>query len=249
MADYVRVTGDRAFALRHLDDLRACARPELTDYGHYQHILECVSTYEHTIAAFNALNVAGLRFLFELTGERAYASAAGELSAKVLSLYAGGPFACLQKDGSRRVVKTVLDFVYVGRCLESDLSAEQREGMVAFFTGELQTEDWLRALARSDANALTRDLPSFQRFRADHQATGSYDGWPARAASVLLRFGRADLALPWLRRIERLTREGPFGQAHFIHEGGARKASFFNGNMYLETAGCAYAATLLDDLK
>lgn len=249
MADYVRVTGDRAFALRHLDYLRTCARPELTDYGHYQHILECVNTYEHTIAAFNALNVAGLRFLFELTGERAYASAAGELSAKVLSLYAGGPFACLQKDGSRRVVKTVLDFVYVGRCLESDLSAEQREGMVAFFTGELQTDDWLRALARSDANALTRDLPSFQRFRADHQATGSYDGWPARAASVLLRFGRADLALPWLRRIERLTREGPFGQAHFIHEGGARKASFFNGNMYLETAGCAYAATLLDDLK
>lgn len=248
VSDYVRITGDRAWALQHIDYLRTCARPEFTDYGHYQHILECVSTYEHTIAAFNALNVAGLRFLAELTGESDYTRAAAALVAKVLSLYSGGPFACLQPDGSRRIVKTILDFVYVGRNMATDLPAEVRAGMVNFFKHDLQTEDWARALALNDSNALTPDLPTFQTFRADHQATGSYDAWPARAASVLVRLGYRDQALSWLRQLERVTREGPFGQAHFIHPEGARKASFFNGNMYLSTAGCAYAATILDDL-
>jgi hypothetical protein len=120
--------------------------------------------------------------------------------------------------------------------------------MVEFFTRELQTDTWLYALSPNDPNALTPDLPSFQTFRADHQATGSYDGWPAYAASVLLRFGRRGEALSWLGRLQSLTREGPFGQAHYIHADGARKASFFNGNMNLAAAGCGYASVLLDDL-
>lgn len=247
VSDYVRITGDRAWALRHLDYLRTCARPELTDYGHYQHILECVSTYEHTIASFNALNAAGLRFLADLTGEENYRRQGDELARKVLGLFAGGPFACLQPDGSRRVVRSILDFIYVGRALHRDLSGQQKDAMVGFFQRELQTEDWLYALSPNDENALTRDLPTFQTFRADHQATGSYDGWPARAASVLVRFGRRDEALAWLRRLEGLTREGPFGQAHFIHADGTRKASFFNGNMYFAAAGCGFANTLLED--
>ncbi|MCC6322125.1 MAG: hypothetical protein IT438_11900 [Phycisphaerales bacterium] len=247
--DYVRITGDRDWAVRNLPYLRTCARPELTDYGHYQHILECVSSYEHTIASFNALNVKGLRFLAELTGEVAYARQAGELAAQVRVLYAGGPFACRQPDGSRRIVKSILDFVYVGRCMESDLPPEVKAGMVEFFRSELQTDDWLYALSPCDTNALTPDLPSFQTYRADHQATGSYDGWPAHAASVLARFGHREAALSWLDRLERLTLEGPFGQAHYIHPDGARKASFFNGNMYFEAAGCGYAATLLDDFS
>ncbi|MCC7387621.1 MAG: hypothetical protein IT431_02520 [Phycisphaerales bacterium] len=247
VSDYVRLTGDREWALRHLAYLRTCARPELTDYGHSQHILECVSTYEHTIASFNALNVAGLRTLAELTGEAHYAEAADRLAARVIDLYAGGPFACLLPDGSRRVVRTILDFVYVGRSLEQDLSEPVKTGMLAFFREELRTDDWLYALSPRDGNALTPDLPSFQTYRADHQATGAYDGWPALAASVLARFGRCDEALGWLRRLERLTHEGPFGQAHFIHPDGCRKASFFNGNMYLEPAGCAFATVLLED--
>ncbi len=247
--DYVRITGDRAWALEHIEYLRTCARPQLTDYGHYQHILECVSTYEHTIASFNALNVAGLRLLADLTGDSAYGRAADRLAREVLGLFAGGPFACMQPDGSRRVVRTILDFIYVGRSMTDDLPAEMKSGMLEFFRRELQTEDWLYALSPADANALTPDLPSFQTFRADHQATGSYDGWPARAASVLARFGRRDEALAWLRRLERLTREGPFGQAHFIHSHGARKASFFNGNMYFAAAGCGFVSTLLDDFR
>ena len=248
VSDYVRITGDRAWAMENLDYLRTCARPELTDYGHYQHILECVSTYEHTIASFNALNVAGLRFLAELTGETEYARAAEVLASEVLGLFAGGAFACVQPDGSRRVVRTILDFLYVGRAMGGDLSGEMRSAMLRFFREELMTEDWVYALSPRDPNALTRELPSFQSFRADHQATGAYDGWPAYAASVLARFGHREEALAWLSRIERLTHEGPFGQAHFVHPDGARKASFFNGNMYFEAAGCGYAATLLDDL-
>lgn len=258
--DYVRITGDKAWALRHIDYLKSCLRPELTDYGDCQNILECVSTYEHTIAAFNALAVMGLRFVGDLHGDAACARQADALAQRVLGLFAGGPWHCLQPDGSRRTVKTVLDFVYVGRSMTADLPQEVRQGMLAFFERELQTEDWLYALAPSDPDALTPKLPTFQTFRADHQATGSYDGWPARAASVLLRIGDRSKALAWLTRLQELTREGPFGQARFIHPRGTpaaenrtfpsrtRKASFFNGNCYFESAGCGFATTILEDL-
>lgn len=90
-------------------------------------------------------------------------------------------------------------------------------------------------------------MPTFQTFRADQQASGSYDGWPDRAASVLLRFGQRGKAVAWLRGIQPLTREGPFGQAHYIHPDGVRKASFFNGNVYFESAGCGFATVALED--
>ncbi|MEP0846324.1 MAG: hypothetical protein HRF50_05815 [Phycisphaerae bacterium] len=261
VADYVRITGDRAWALRHVDYLKNCLRPELTDYGDCQNILECVSTYEHTVAAFNALAVAGLRFMSELTGDAQCARQADALAAQVLTLFEGGPWACKQPDGSRRIVKTILDFVYVGRCMAGDLPQRVRREMAAYFERELGTEDWLYALAPSDLDALTPKLPAFQTYRADHQATGSYDGWPARAASVLLRFGERAKTVAWLRRVQDLTREGPFGQAHYIHSAprgssGAddgfpsrtRKASFFNGNCYFESAGCGFATAILEDL-
>ncbi len=247
VADYVRITGDREWALKHSDYLRSCCRPGLTDYGAYENVLECVSTYEHAIASFNALNVQGMRFVAELLGDRSLAREADELAAAVVDLYEGGPFACVQPDGSRRVARTILDFVYVGRCMTADLPDPVKKGMVAFFEKELQTSDWLRALSLEDPDATTRFLPSFQTFRADHQATGSYDGWPGRAASVLLRFGERPKAEAWLRRLQETTREGPFGQAHLIHDDGARKASFFNGNCYFNASGSAYASMLLDD--
>jgi len=248
VADYVRITGDRGWALEREEYLRSCCRPGLTDYGVYENILECVATYEHQIAAFNALNVKGMRFVAELFGDVELAAQADRLAAAVLELYAGGPFACLQPDGTRRVARTILDFVYVGRCMTGDLPAAVKRGMVDYFAAELQTEDWLHALAPHDADASTPLLPSFQSYRADHQASGSYDGWPARAASVLLRFGERERALEWLRRIQELTYEGPFGQAHFIHpDGRARKASFYNGNCYVNAAGSTFATTILED--
>jgi hypothetical protein len=258
VADYVRFTGDKAWALRHIDYLKSCLRPELTDYGDCQNILECVSTYEHTIAAFNAQAVAGLRFMADLTGDATYRQQADALARQVLALYAGGPWYCVQPDGSKRIVKTILDFVYVGRYMTADLPDDVKRGMVAYFERDLQTEDWLYALSPSDPDALTDRLPDFQKYRADHQATGSYDGWPARAASVLYRFGERERAERWLLKLQELTREGPFGQARFIHppdsvEGSnptfpsrTHKASFFNGNCYFESAGCGFATTLLE---
>ncbi len=247
VADYVRITGDREWALEHADYLRSCCRPGLTDYGAYENVLECVSTYEHVIASFNALNVQGMRFVARLLDDRSLAREADALARAVLSLFEGGPFACVQPDGTRRVARTILDFVYVGRCMTADLPDPVKKGMVAFFEKELQTADWLRALSPDDPDATTSFLPSFQTFRADHQATGSYDGWPGRAASVLLRFGERQKAEVWLRRLQETTREGPFGQAHFVHAEGARKASFFNGNCYFNASGSAYASMLLDD--
>jgi hypothetical protein len=247
--DYVRITGDRGWALEHLEYLRGLARPDFTDYGNYENILECVKTYEHGVASFQALAVQGLRFLGELTGEREYSRLAKALAKQVLDLYAGGPFACVQLDGSKRVVRTVLDFVYVARCMGEDVPEDMRRGMLAYFESELMTDDWLYALSPRDEGALTRELPTFQTFRADHQATGSYDGWAARAASVLLRWGDRERAMAWLRAIQGLTREGPFGQAHTVFPGGAKKSSFFNGNCYFESAGSAFATTLLEDLS
>lgn len=258
VADYVRITGDAAWARQHEGYLRSCCRPGLSDQGSYENILECVSTYEGAIASFNALNAKGLRFVGELLDDAGLVRAGDALAQQVVGLYAGGPFACLQGDGERRVVKTVLDFVYVGGSIEGDLPPAVRQGMVAFVRDELMTDDWLYALAPSDPNALTPLLPSFQTFRADHQATGSYDGWPAKVAAVLLRFGERELALRWLGRIEELTREGPFGQAHYVHkEAGvhgisagtrARKSSFMNGNGYFGSSAAAFAQLLLDGL-
>lgn len=245
---YVRHTGDTAWALSHLDYLKSHAKPGLTDYGDFQNVLECVSTYEHVIASFNAMNVQGMRFLAELTGDQTYAIQADELARQVLSLYEGGPFACLQPDGERRIARTILDFNYVGLCMTADLPREVKDGMVRFFEEELQTEDWLRALSPKDPDAYTKRLPSFQTFRADHQATGAFDAWPAYAAAVLVRFGYREKAERWLRKIEQLTFEGPFGQAHYVWPDGARKASFYNGNVYMEAGGCAFATLILDEM-
>lgn len=260
--DYVRITGDRAWAQRHVEYLKGCLRPELTDYGDCQNILECVPSYEHTVASFNALAVQGLRFMADLlepdgsarsqsanASSRELRAAAEALAQRVLSLFEDGPWACVQPDGSRRVVRTILDFVYVGRCMTGDLPEDVQRRMLAFFERELQTADWAFALSPRDPDARTTRLPEFQTLRADHQATGSYDGWPARAASVLLRLGQREKAIAWLLRMQELTREGPFGQAHYIHsDGTTRKASFFNGNCYFEAAGCGLATTILEDL-
>jgi hypothetical protein len=63
-----------------------------------------------------------------------------------------------------------------------------------------------------------------------------------------LRWGDRERAVAWLRAIQGLTREGPFGQAHTVFPGGAKKSSFFNGNCYFESAGSGFATTLLEDL-
>lgn len=245
---YVTHTGDKAWALGHLDYLKSHVKPDLTDYGDFQNVLECVSTYEHTIASYNAMNVQGMRFMARLTGDSTYSEMATRLAQQILALYEGGPFACLQPSGERRVCKSILDFNYVGLCMTEDVPEDVRKGMVEYFERDLQTKDWLYALSPDDPDAYTKRLPSFQTYRADHQATGAFDAWPAYAAAVLVRFGFMERAMPWLLRIQDLTYEGPFGQAHFVFPDGARKASFYNGNCYMEAGGCTFATLVLDEM-
>ena len=75
-----------------------------------------------------SLDVKGLRFVAGLLGDGALARAADRKAAEVLGLHAGGPFACLQPVGSRRIVRTVLDFVYVGLSMTQDLPPAVRRG-------------------------------------------------------------------------------------------------------------------------
>ncbi len=268
-ADYLQGTGDRAWLdhllgdatvrellLRHVARHRELAgEDDLADYGGPDNVLECVSSYEHGVASFNALAAWCHRFAARvLEPDRAadHEAAATRIERAVLGLFAGGPFRCRTPDGDREV-RTCLDFIYVGRYLTDALDGPTRAAMLEFFTGELATEDWMRALSPADPDSLTTELPGFQTFRADHQSTGAYGGWPGLSADVRLRFGDHEATLTWLRGISRVTREGPFGQAYWVGlpdapAEPARKASFFNGNCSMLVSGCTLSTALLDHL-
>jgi hypothetical protein len=241
--DYVRFSGDTAFLDRELgaasgerkrvaehvvDWARAwqgLRGPHgLADYGGIDNLLECVSSYVHEVASFNATNVWALRAAAELTGDPALLAEADELAGRVNTLYVpGGHWLAGQPDGSAHPVRHCLDFANVAFGMAQDLTAGQRGEMVEFFTRELQTDSWLRALSPWDPDA------SYS-LRPDHQWNGAYTAWPADAARALYDLGRGDLAAAWLPGLARSANQGPFGQAHFTTEaapdvnGGARKA-------------------------
>jgi hypothetical protein len=273
-AAYLDATGDDAWLdaevggrtvrdhlLGHVNRHRELAGADpLADYGASEHVLECVGSYEHRLAGFNALAAWSYRFAadrLDPAHAAEYSRLAETVEAAVLDLFDDGVFRCRTPDGER-VVRTCLDFIYVGRYMTARLDARQRRRMLDFFVTELETADWMRALSPRDDDSLTTALPEFQTYRADHQSTGAYDGWPGLSADVRFRFGDRDGALDWLRRISAVTREGPFGQAHWVgiptgdadadSAAPARKASFFNGNCYLLVSGCTVSAALLDHL-
>lgn len=245
--DYVRFTGDHGFldespadertVLDHLrlwahawQDLRRSSK--LADYGEIENLLECVSSYTHEVASFNAANVWNLRVTADVLEHRGDAAAAAELRSEadalveaVLELYLPGEgfFAAGQPDGTRLPVRHCYDFNIVGTSIAEDLDDETRREMVAFFRRELQTPEWMRALSPWDPDA------SYS-VRPDHQWNGAYTAWPADAARALVALGRPDVALDWLPGLARTANQGPPGQAHFVEEaqpllaGGARKA-------------------------
>jgi hypothetical protein len=176
------------------------------------------------VASFNATNVWALWAAAELTGDPALLAEADELAGRVNTLYVpGGHWLAGQPDGSAHPVRHCLDFANVAFGMAQDLTAGQRGEMVEFFTRELQTDSWLRALSPWDPDA------SYS-LRPDHQWNGAYTAWPADAARALYDLGRGDLAAAWLPGLARSANQGPFGQAHFTTEaapdvnGGARKA-------------------------
>jgi len=271
-ADYLRITDDLAWLDTHVDGqrvrdhlMRHVRRHEelshggnLADYGSAPNILECVSSYENQVASFNAMGAWAYRFAADVLAPEAADELRGRADAIEQAvrglLREDGVFHCQTPEGPR-VVRTCLDFIYVGRFMGDSLTRDERRRMLGFFVEELETSDWMRALSLEDSDSLTQLLPSFQTFRADHQSTGSYDGWPGLAASVRLSFGDTTATLDWLRRISKVTWEGPFGQAHLVGTSAAEpntrsatKASFFNGNCYLEACGCTLATVLLEDV-
>lgn len=248
--DYVRFTGDTAFLDEPLAAASGTRKPVaehvvdwarawqglrgahgLADYGEMDNLLECVSSYTHEVASFNATNVWALRAAAELAESRGEADIAGQLReeatdlAKLVgSLYVpGGRWLAGQPDGSAVSVAHCLDFNNVAFAMAADLTAQQRAEMVELFTRELQTDTWLRALSPWDPDA------AFS-LRPDHQWNGAYTAWPADAARALYELRRDDLVAQWLPGLARSANQGPFAQAHFTSEaapdvnGGARKA-------------------------
>ena len=206
----------------------------LADYGGINNLLECVSTYIHEVASLNAGVIYGLRTLAEILarqyrdpGAGACLAEAEELLQEVMKLYAagGGYWNARFPDGALVEVRHCYDFMTILNTLAGDLGGQQKEEMVRFFVGELQTPLWMRALSPRDPNALFSVRP-------DHQWNGAYTAWPALAAAGLYRIGRADIAFPWLQGVARSANQGPFGQCHFVESamppesGGARKVFY-----------------------
>jgi hypothetical protein len=266
--EYVDGTGDhdwldkrigdntvRSRLLRHVrNHERLRGASALADYGTSEHLLECVSSYEHEVAAFNALAAWCYRYAAEVLAVDQAAEFLGhaeQIERAVLDLLTpDGFFECRGPTGSH-AVRTVLDFIYVATYMTHALDPAARKSMLTFFVDELETRDWMLALSQRDPDSLTANLPHFQTFRADHQSTGSWDGWPGLAAAARIALGDTTATLDWLRRISAVTWEGPFGQAHYVGTGPdarhrpAIKASFTNGNCYHCACGVTFSTTLL----
>ncbi|WP_020389160.1 hypothetical protein [Kribbella catacumbae] len=248
--DYVRFSGDEAFlaapagrdaarkpVAEHLHHWATAWRGlrkdhALADYGGIDNLLECVSSYVHEVASFNAANVWCLRVAADVAERAGDTDRAGllrkeadEQAGHVNELYVEGAgfWHARQPDGTLVPVRHCYDFNLIGTTMADDLSQTQRAEMVEFFQRELQTPTWMRALSPYDADA------AFS-LRPDHQWNGAYPAWPADAARALFALGRGDVALDWLRGLAKTANQGPCGQAHFVEEavpamaGGARKS-------------------------
>ncbi|MCC5808151.1 MAG: hypothetical protein JJU00_17620 [Opitutales bacterium] len=191
----------------------------LADYGSKHELLECVSTYEHVVAALNAAAVWMLRRLAEAYRalDRTADATAADREADALRdallrhLYVDGCgwFRCLQPDGRSREVRHCWDTGMVLMCIGPELPGEVQAEIVHFIQTELQTPGWIRALSPHDGDAAVSGL------RADHQFNGAFGSWPAEVALGLVRIGRGDLVRDWFTGIARTARQGPFGQAHY----------------------------------
>lgn len=250
ITEYAAWTGDEAWldsrveadpsgktVIEHLDRFatayRGLLQPHgLADYGEIDNLLECVSSYLHAVASFNAGNVWNLRAAAAVhdhrgDGERAelLRKEATELASAVNELYVKGQgfFAARYPDGTEVPVKHCLDFFQVPFAMLDDLPQKQRDEMADYFVRELQTPLWMHALSPGDPDAVFSVRP-------DHQWNGAYPAWPPESAKTLFRMGRADIAAPWLEGLAASSNQGPWGQAHFAEDAcppdgrGARKA-------------------------
>jgi hypothetical protein len=220
----------------------------LANYGDASNLLETVPTYMGYVPAMNSTNVWMLRGMAKLRNKRGEAAQSVQLgkegdalAAEVLGLYVDheGFWACRLGDGKKVEVRHCIDFFTLIDCMQSDLGQRRIGEMVQFVNTELWTPHWLRALSLADAAAS-------EARRADHGSTGSYDAWPALTAEAIFRVGMELEAMERLRSLEPATREGPFGQAHYVatEQYPVRKALSF-GQDYFASASGAFAEIIL----
>lgn len=227
---YLNTTGDRAFLeekiagrtlLEHLDGIavnwQSLVRPGriLADYGEADNLLECVPTYIHEVASFNAANIWMMRRVAALQdtfGQAARARELRESAARllpaVLELYEPGQgvWSARHRDGTRVQIRHVFDFATIGLTIPDELSPRMRHEMTGFVQRELLVDDWMRAQSLSDPAASVSNRP-------DHGPMGAYCAWPGETMAAMCEFGEYSAALDLLHRCAAVTREGPFSQS------------------------------------
>jgi hypothetical protein len=230
LSTYLDVTGDRAFLSEKVNDQsilehmatmathwKTLVRPgrTLADYGKPGNLLECVPTYIHEVASFNAANVWMMRRTADIEAAEGNKAKAEELRADaarllpaVLALYERGQgvWDSLHRDGTRVQMRHVFDFATIGLTISHDLSPQMRHEMTDFVENELLTDHWMRAQSLSDPAAAKSDRP-------DHGPMGAFCAWPGETIATLCEFGEFDKALDFLHRCASVTCEGPFCQS------------------------------------
>jgi hypothetical protein len=229
---YLRVTRDRDFLnqkvgdrtfLEHLDRLALnyqkylMADGGLADFGGDPwHFLECVPTYIHATAGFNAAYVNMLREMAELHASLGHSelaterrAAADKLAAAIPKLYVPGKgyWQSRYPDGRQFDMRHCLDFQFVAQCIPQDLSPTVRQEMRDFVVRELLMKNWMRAQSLQDPAADRSDRP-------DHGPMGAYAGWPPETVDGLCHLGFWQDAFDFYRRCEAATHEGAFSQGH-----------------------------------
>jgi hypothetical protein len=236
---YLRVSGDRAFlsqkvgdktVLEHLDRLAL----------HYRdpwHFLECVPTYIHATAGFNAAYVTMLRDmadLYDFLGKKELAAERRAAATKLIraiypQLYVAGKgfWQSRYPDGRQFDMRHCLDFQFVAQGIGPDLPPAVRKEMRDFVDRELLMKNWMRAQSLQDPAAERSDRP-------DHGPMGAYSGWPPETVDGLCHLGYWKDALDFYRRCEAATREGAFSQGAEFY--GPRKKEY-DAPVRIATAG------------
>jgi hypothetical protein len=264
--DYLRVTGDFGWldksiegksVLEHLvDHALHWKRLDkyghgLADYGTLDNLLEAVSSWEHEVAAVNAGNVYGMRFVASLLDRRGdssraaqYRAEAEDLAARINRLlYAEGKgwWKCGQPDGTFREVRHCYDLLTVLDTMFEDLSDRQKNEMARFFWTELYTPLWMHALSPGDAEA-SWSPGAFDGLRSDHTWLGAYIAWPPMTAKGLYKIDPSHRVAAWVKGFAKAAHQGPFAQSHLAETtfppdaGGARKDP--EGGWYEAAGGC-----------
>ena len=244
----------------YVDRLRAHAihwRKHLTEQGLAYHpgsaLLEVVSDYRGTVVGINA-NHAHAMLLFaeilETIGTADYLNEAASFRQDAQHLINAiaehlwdaeeETFICIQPEGEHRRLFHAYDAACCLTLINDHLPAD----MIAAIRKRIHhhhSELWLHACDPGDHEATWSP-------RADHNALGSYAGWPAMIALHYVQNTCSEAEENWLRGIAKTCAADPLGQAHMVDsmfptpEGAALKAPPEHpyDNEWLALCGCAF---------